>query len=156
MRCPDCSKFVGLELQDPEDINLDVESTLDGDQLSLSVSMTARIVRNCAECGQELKEANIEANENVEIEACTIIKCVRVVGEAKVGDLDSYDWLDDKHGEPEINETNVEQIEEGGGRYAKSFFGANVSYVVKCKCGETLHEGEISDKCAASSMEELV
>jgi len=154
MRCPDCSKFVSLELQDPEDVSLDVSDTLDGETLHLSISMTARVVRNCAECGTELKEGNLEATEEVEVDADSLVKCVRVCTD-KAG-ATTFDWLDDKHGEPSIDETNVDQIEEGGGRYAKSYFGAKVDYQVKCKCGETLHEGEISDKVAASAMEEMV
>lgn len=154
MRCPDCSKFVSLEMSDPEDVNLDVESTLDGETLSLSVSMSARIVRCCADCGTELKEANIEASEEVEVDATTLVKCVHA-GAVSNG-VTMYEWLDDKHGDPEISDTSVEQIEEGGGRYAKSFFGATVGYEVKCKCGESLHTGEISDKVAASAMDELV
>jgi hypothetical protein len=158
MRCPDCSKFVGLELQDPEDVSLDVSSTLDGETLHLSVSMTARVVRNCAECGQEMKEASLEATEEVEVDADSMIKCIEkktIKVKGSDDEAEIFDWLDG-HGEPNINETSVDQIEEGGGRYAKSYFGASVSYMVKCQCGETLHEGTIEDKVAASAMDELV
>ena len=155
MRCPDCSKFVGLEMQDPEDVALDLASELDGPTLHLSVSMTARIVRSCAECSTELKEANLEAEDEVEVEACTIVKCMRKTS-VEGAEIETYDWLDDKHGDPDISDTNIDQIEEGGGRYAKSYYGAQVTYEVKCKCGELLHEGEITDKIAASAMDELV
>lgn len=155
MRCPDCNKFVSLELQDPEDVELEVESEIVGGMLALSVSMTARIVRNCAECGTELKEANIEPSEEVEVEAHTLIKCMRRVSADGV-EPEVFEWLDDKHGDPTIEDTEIEQVEEGGGRYAKSYFGASVTYAVTCKCGETLHSGEISDKVAANAMDELV
>jgi hypothetical protein len=141
-------------MQDPEDVSLDVTSTLDGETLSLSVSMTARIVRNCAECGQELKEANLEANEEVEVDA-EDLKCVETKT-IKKGDeeVEIIDWQDG-HGDPQIEENGVDQIEEGGSRYAKSYFGAHVTYVVKCTCGEQIWEGKIEDKVAASSMEDL-
>ncbi len=145
-------------MQDPEDVQLDVNSTLDGGTLDLDVSMNCRIVRNCAECSTELKEASLEASEEVEVDADSLIKCIekKVI---KVKDTDDeaeiFDWIEG-HGEPSIDETGTDQIEEGGGRYAKSFFGASVSYMVKCQCGETLHEGTIEDKVAASAMEEMV
>lgn len=156
MRCPDCNKFVGLELQDPEDVLLDVSDSLDGETLNLSVTMTARIVRNCAECGQEMKEASLEATEEVEVDADSLKKCVEK--KTKMKDdvpVETFDWFDG-HGDLNIEETSVDQIEEGGGRYAKSFFGASVSYIIKCQCGETVHEGTVEDKVAASAMEELV
>lgn len=154
-RCPDCNKFVGLEMQDPEDVDLDVSSTLDGETLNLSITMTARIVRNCAECGTEMKEASLEANEEVEVDASDL-KCVETKT-IKKGDeeVEVIDWQDG-HGDPQIEENGVDQVEEGGGRYAKSFFGAHVSYLVKCTCGEQIYEGEIEDKVAASAMDELV
>lgn len=154
MRCPDCSKFVSLEMGDPEDVNLDMsgEELDESGELTLLVSMTCRIVRNCAECGTELKEASLEVSDDevmVErgfLEACTEQK--------KVDKKDTWVWKEG-HGDMSIDETNVEQIEEGGGRYAKSYFGAQVSYEVKCKCGVQLHEGQVSDKVAASGMDEL-
>lgn len=151
MRCPDCNKFVGLEFQDPEDVNLDMsgEELTDDGELCLLVSMQCRIVRNCADCGNELKEANLEVSDDeANVESAGLDKCIEKKG-------DGYAWKDG-HGDLSISETSVNQIEEGGGRYAKAYFGAEVEYEVKCKCGEVLHTGTVSDKVAASAMDELV
>lgn len=155
MRCPDCNKFVGLEFQDPEDVNLDMndEELTDDGELALLVSMSCRIVRNCSECGQELKEATIEANdEEILVESETLKDHVILI--VKDG-RNTYDWKDG-HGDLALNEESVEPIEEGGGRYAKSFFGAKVGFSITCKCGGVLHEGDVEDKVAASAMDELV
>lgn len=132
MRCPDCNKFVGLEFADPEVERLEI----DGDEVACEV----RIVRNCAECGQELKEAQLELSAEIPQEV------------ADAHDGDNHDL--------EVEETGVDPIEEGGGRYAKSYFGATVSFAVRCSCQKkddaAIYEGEMSDKVAASAMDELV
>lgn len=51
MRCPDCNKFVSIEIAEPE-LELEVS---DGE-----VTGTVRLVQICAECNTELAEANIE------------------------------------------------------------------------------------------------
>lgn len=123
MRCPDCQKFVSLEFADPEVDSLEV-----GDG---AVSCTVRIVRNCGECGQELKEATLELSHDID-----------------------HDTEKGKH-TLEVEETGVDQIEEGGGRYKKSYFGASVSFKVECSCGWS-EEGTMDDKVQASGMDELV
>lgn len=133
MRCPDCSKFVGLEMAEPE-VN-DLEVSEDG-----TVTMNVRIVRNCAECGTELKSADLE------------LEC-----QVDVGEHGSDDEGKHKGHELTVEETSVEMIEEGGGRYKKSYYGAEVSFRVTCACDESWSvEGEVSDKVAASEMEEMV
>jgi hypothetical protein len=130
MRCPDCQKFVSLEFQDPEVDGLEIADS--------TVSCTVRLVRNCGECGQEMKEANLELSTEIE------------VPEGHSG----------KGHELEVEETSVDQIEEGGGRFKKSYFGATVSFAVKCSCqpasSKPLLSGEMSDKIQASGMDEMV
>ena len=135
--CPSCNKFAALEMQDPEMENLEINGTI--------VSCSVRIVRSSECCGDEIKEATLEMEEEI--------------------DPSTFEGhLDDKH-EPleghelEVEEKSVDQLEEGGGRYKKSYFGAEVTYSVSCACqkaGEPpLHEGTLSDKVAASHMDEL-
>lgn len=141
MRCPDCNKFVSLEFQDPEVDNLEISD-------DAVVTATVRLVRNCAECGTEMKEATLELEETHDITVEPFKDHINEKGETK-------------H-ELEIEETGVDQIEEGGGRYAKSYFGATISYTVRCKCDEDKkderweYEGTFGDKVAASAMEEMV
>jgi len=135
MRCPDCSKMVSMEFGDPYLVQ---ELNLDG----ASVTCTVRIVRTCAECSTELKEAYLELEDEL-----------------------SPDVLKDHEGEGhevEIEENGIEPIEESGTRYAKSFFGAEVSYTLTCTCdkdqkeGRWSYEGTLFDKIAASHMDEMV
>jgi len=125
MRCPDCNKFVSLEFQPPEVDDLEYDGQ--------NVTGTVRLTRTCAECSQELKEATLDINAEVDAE-----------------------WAEKHDGHNISVEFDPEEIEEGGGRYAKSYFGAGGSIQVKCDdCNETT-EVEWSDKVAASHMEELV
>jgi hypothetical protein len=125
MRCPDCNKFVALDFQEPELDSIEVDCDV--------VRATVRLVRCCADCGGELKEANLDLEF----------------------DLPGEFAEEHRDHELEVEDTGIEQIEEGGGRYAKSYFGAVVLFTVTCSCGATF-EGEMSDKIAASYMEELV
>lgn len=130
MRCESCAKFVSLEMAEPEVESLDIED--DG-----SVHATVRIVRNCVECGDELKESTLEMEDDI-------------------GDVAQDHEGDDC--ELMIEEGALEAIEEGGGRYAKSYFGATLGFIVTCSCKgeEPIYSGELSDKVAASEMEEMV
>lgn len=158
-RCPDCNKFVSLETNEPEEDSIEIDSEptatsseeseesegsgAEGETVEPSenkpeprtghISATYRIVRVCADCGTELKEATIEMEEDVEIPA---------------------GHEGDDH-ELEI-EGEAESTEKGGGRYAKSFYGVHVHYTVSCSCGAAgLLEGDLEDEVAASHMDEL-
>lgn len=126
--CPNCSKMVSLDFQDPE-VN-DLELNVEGRKITASV----RIVRQCADCGTDMKEATLDVD--LEVPKCN---------------------HDDGKGLPHVLVDEVEeslsQLEEGGGRYAKSYFGAEGEFKVKCACGQAIAV-QWSDKVAASEMEE--
>jgi hypothetical protein len=140
MRCPDCSKFVSLEFNEPE-LEGDLDVTEEG-----VVTGSVRIVRACADCGTELKEASFDLEftpNNDQIK-------------------DHLNPEGQSIHELEVEEDGVSQIEEGGGRYAKSYFGAEVSFHVRCSCDAAKKteerwslEGTMSDKIAASGMDEM-
>lgn len=145
MRCPSCEKFVSMEMQDPEQENIEIEAdalspeeaaelSAAGDSSTATVRASYRIVRACADCGEELKEATLEMETEVEIPA---------------------GHTGDDH-ELEVEETSVDATEKGGGRYAKSYFGAHVYFSVTCTCEHLEVTGEMSDEIAASHMDELV
>lgn len=133
MRCPSCEKFVGLELaEEPEGHDdLDIELGV--------VTGSIRIVRLCAECGDELKEANFD----VEV---TLDKLADEAHEEK-GEHDVH--------EQSVEIDDCEMIEEGGGRYKKSYYGVKISFTGKCSCGVE-ESGSFEDKVPASGMDELV
>jgi hypothetical protein len=133
MRCPDCNKFVSLDLAEVEVSDLEVSE--DG-----TVTATARISRTCAECGQELKSAELELETQVD---------VGKHGADGEGDHEGH--------ELSVEDTDTDAIEEGGGRYKKSYFGVKVSFTVTCSCDPNWSiDGEMEDKVPASSMEEMV
>lgn len=121
-----------MELQDPE------LQTEDFDSDTGSFSIEARIVRNSECCGDELKEATFNFEGQVPDETMNKHK-----GEGH--DLSM--------------ECTVDPIEEGGGRYAKSFFGVSVCVEIECSCqksgDEPVYTEVFDDKVAASAMEEL-
>jgi hypothetical protein len=91
-----------------------------------------RLVRTCSECSQELKDAALDIEATVDPK-----------------------WAEKHDGHDISVEFEPEQIEEGGGRYKKAFFGAGGTITVTCSdCNEST-EVEWSDKVAASDMEEI-
>lgn len=128
MRCSDCNKFVALDFEEPEVENESIDE--EG-----CVEIEVRLVRTCSECNQELKEATLYF-EIEHAEACAAHR-----GEGH---------------QLEVEITNVDSIEEGGGRWKKSYYGARVSYQITCSCSKTFSiEGNASDKVAASEMDEI-
>lgn len=138
MRCPDCNKFVGYEEAEPE-----VDVDYDG---LTGVSIRARIANVCDQCGTELKEAELEWEEDISDQ----LKAHKCTGE-----------------DFSAEETNSERITRSGnfkkgifvpasGRYAKMFYGASVDVKISCnECGEEVHTLTVEDYVQASSMEEL-
>jgi hypothetical protein len=136
MRCPDCNKFVSLEMSEPE-INEDLDSNDEGE-----ITGSVRIVRTCAECGTELKEATLELKGDISEE----LPEKPTVAEGATAP--TY--------EVTIEVDGTEALEEGGGRYKKSFFGAEISFTATCSWDpEWKYDGTVSEKIAASHMEEL-
>lgn len=65
-RCPDCNKFVSLELADDPDVqSCEVEASEDG-KTGL-MRLTVHLIKICAECGTELAEKELELEVNVDL-----------------------------------------------------------------------------------------
>lgn len=150
-RCSSCNKFTTLEFQEPEEESFeeDLQLAKDTGEVNGSVSATVRIVRNSECCGEEMKEATLEMSEEVTIGHDAL--------EDHLAEKEGGGWAWKGGCEPTVDHEDPEQVEEGGGRYAKSYFGASIAYRVTCGCGkgDELHEGTLEDKIEASGMEEI-
>jgi hypothetical protein len=128
MRCPDCNKFVSFDQLDPE-----IESSIEGTE----IVGTVRLVLACAECGGELKEANLDFQVDLE-HTC----------EDENND-DSDLEIISEGGE-------VKDRYEGKGRRAKHFYGADLTFEVKCRDCEETFDVTTSVEEQASGFDELV
>lgn len=137
MRCPDCNKFVAYDDAEPEVQSLEVN-----DDGAVTASVTRTLT--CAECGTELKSAEIELNGEPTDEVAAHLK---TAGEHELA----------------IDETGVEATSRSDSpgrpaRYQRTYYGVELSYRVTCTTcgGEWSDEGTLSDDVQASSMDELV
>jgi uncharacterized Zn finger protein (UPF0148 family) len=157
MRCPTCEKFVSLELQEPESPDVSVEYNGDPDARrsrthglgflgrapGFIITGSIRIVRTCAECGEELKEATLDIDQEVEVG-----EDLTAAEKTEAATVTTYD-------DAEVEDESVESIEEGGGRYKKSYFGAEVTFVIRAGPeNAVVARVTWSDKVAASQMDE--
>lgn len=147
MRCPDCSKFVSFDEPEPELNSVE----LDGSTLRASV----RVVLKCADCGNELKDAEIEAEKEIEHDCKNEAEKAR---REKAGE-ELFEVTDD--GEPAGNDRFQDKDRHGRpikrARYMRHYYGFDLETTVKCLCcGEediaVATEGEES----ASGFNELV
>jgi hypothetical protein len=114
-----------METQEPEVQSL----VMNGEDVVAEV----RIVRACADCSAELKEAMLTAEAPCPLEDC---RC----------EDGSDGW--------EV-EGDAELVEEGGGRYRKSFYGFKMEATVKCPACNSSATVTLEEKVAASQMEVL-
>ena len=163
MRCPDCSKFVSFDTdREPEDLDLNV--TDDG-----SVSGSVRIVNGCAECSTELTEAtlDVEMDFSGEVEEHREEKraehdeeqAKKPEDERVPFDEEAHDLLSISSSEAVRSDRRQTKTRHGktitNPRYARQYYGAEVTVTVECKCGETFEHSEVFET-QASSMESMV
>jgi hypothetical protein len=105
-----------------------------------AISGTVRIYRTTECCGDEAKESELDVDAETPQD----------VVDAHTGD--GHELF--------VDEPQLEQVEEGGGRYAKSYFGASCEFEVRCSCqkseDEPLATVGWSDRIAASHMDEML
>jgi len=118
-------------MQDPEVNDL----SMDGGNVTAEV----RIVRNSACCNDEMKEYNF----STEVEIPEEIQ-------------QKMDAIQEKDPDAEftVEEGGIDQLEEGGHRYKKSYYGFTLTARIMHDKDE-LGTVELSDKIEASSMDEL-
>lgn len=151
-RCSGCNKFSALEFQEPEEESFEVENLdhiSDDGTVTATMHASIKIERNSECCGETMKEASLEMSEEFTLDHDKL--------EEHLVKKEDGGWAWKEGCELTAAADDPEQVEEGGGRYAKSFFGASITYRVTCECGkgDELHESTIEDKIAASSMDEV-
>lgn len=153
MRCPDCSRFVPHEEDEPEVTDSSPEvSVSDG---SASVEVEVRIVNSCAECSTELKEYTFDTTVDFESDVSEHtgegheLTC-EVIGESRA--QDSYpkpkQVRDRKTGEMKTKYPNP--------RFTRTLYGFEATAVLTCSCGSLKEERDFSDYIEASGMDEMV
>jgi hypothetical protein len=132
MRCPDCNKFVGMDTDNEPEMD---ESGFDEEEGKGTI--TVRIANACAECSQELKEANFELEFDLSDD----------FEEAKRDDPDAeLEWSFD---------CTRQERTEGKGRGLRTFYGVEVTVSLNNVKGAITTESQ-SDESQASGMDELV
>ncbi len=120
-------------MQEPEvdDVSFDLDGRM--------VTADVRIVRNSECCGDEMKEHSFNTEQELPDELDKKIDAI---------------LKDDPEAEFEAEESGVDQLEEGGGRYKKSYYGYTLTVAIK-HVDKELGTVELIDKVAASEMDEL-
>lgn len=135
-RCPDCNKFVSLENGEPEFNSC--EATLQNGDVLVTVSM--RSIRNCADCGTEMKSLESEMEENIPIENFDGFKELSDEDKTK---LLKFAEEDDETIELEAEENEASMDEAGGGRYAKNMITTTAKVDVSLTWDRRAHGGEV-------------
>jgi len=127
MRCPDCNKFVSFDEPQCELQSVDVS----GEEVTAQVSIRL----NCAECGNTLKDAEVEA-------LATIVHTCEADGKPDEGWKEGDEQFEvENDGEPEGCDRYQDKDRHGkpikSSRYMKHFYGFTLETGLHCcKCGE--------------------
>lgn len=145
MRCPDCNKFASFDTEvDPEgDLEVSEEGMLSGD---------IRRVLNCADCSQELKEATLNFDQDLN-DVLTL-----PIGATEEQEKCEHDW-NWTGSTPSMNPTD--RYDDKGGkikqlRYMKHLYGVEVVGEVECTKCKVMGQYSCSQEEAAGAFDELV
>ena len=128
MRCPQCNKFVALSSETEPEAELECDDN--------SVSGTVRIVLTCEECGEEMKQAEFDVQEDVNL-------------------------TDDRHcGDRSVEVDSVEMTErtftDPKTKKKTTMFGFELSGHLECSCGADIGSFNAEEEIDTNEMEELV
>lgn len=143
MRCPSCEKFVSYDTDVEPEGDLSVEDS--------RVTGSIRRVLSCADCGEELKQAEFDVDLDIRLDAAEEEE------ESECAD-DAHEWeIEDST----LDATSRMQTTDRRGkpikraRYMKMFYGVDISGSVKCRNCEATGSFSGSEEVQASGMEEL-
>jgi hypothetical protein len=146
MRCPDCNKFVSFDEPEIEGDTSDVVGT--------AVSGNVRIVLKCADCGGELKDAELD----YEVEIVHDCKKCKKKQEPEFTADDAPDFSSTSRRETtmKVKKKGVYVDRPIPFRYQKQYYGAEITGHVTCSvCEESIeYTAEVEER--ASGFNELV
>lgn len=136
LRCPECRKFAQVDPDSEPDCNEDF------DEATGILTVTARMVNHCADCGHELSEHEftLEFDFSKDIAAHDCPEKDTGVG-----------WTT----EVELCERTIREHPPNA-KVRTKFYGIQVDAKLACNCGEVLVHQTLSDEVKASLMEALV
>jgi hypothetical protein len=155
-RCESCSKFVSLETGEPEIQGEDLDDT--------NVTVSVRLVRNCAECSGEMKETTFDLEADVADEMATHrAECPKKAAQWGEGEEDPAIEFSLDVDAVESTERSTYGTNRKTGkpnkpywRALKTYIGVSVDYRVVCNaCGAEVTDGTLSDDTPASYFEDL-
>jgi len=136
-RCPECNKFVSL------DTDSDPQFSVDVDDVGV-VTGSVDIVNACGECGTDLRGATLDVEADLSDQ----------ISAHREDHKDQKDEHDELQGVETTDESRSVDT-KGKGRGMRTFYGAECTIKVVCKCGEEFTE-DWKSHVAASAMDELV
>lgn len=135
-RCNDCNRFVSYG-----DIEAEIESELVDNN---AVVAEIRITLTCADCGSALKEAQLEFEQDINHEC-----------KGEESEYERYEILSSDATGNERRQTTGKGDKPVPYRYQKQFYGADVSFEVRCNwCGEDIPVAGVVEE-QASAFEEM-
>ena len=162
-RCNDCNKFVGIELSS----NVDVGSA-DCDEDGNCTADQIRVVGECAECGCELRESELEVSVTLDAvaahfaevkaaaEASAATRAAEVEAAKARGEEPSEDDGDEEAHEIvecEFDAEGEEGEEKERGKRPRRTFGVWGTFTVKCSCGKEFESETLRNDVAVADME---
>lgn len=145
--CPSCNKFCSLNMEEPENNNLEVtmfDPNEEENTRTVTIQGEIRICLTSGCCGDEMKEYTFEPEAEIVVKGHCGDDCdITVV------------------------ENSLWGVEESGGRYQKSYYGFSMECELQCECGKDVEIDAadcayeagtgcftLEDKVAASEMDE--
>ena len=123
-RCPDCERFVSLEISEEDEFNTDPEIDDEG-----NISAEFRLLLNCVECWGEMKDAAVEFYVEAPEEIQEHIN-------KYVPSADSEDDEPDHEFEVECTSSSVSERYSGDSktprRFRKKFYVVELEFSITC------------------------
>lgn len=154
-RCPSCNKFVGLENADPETDSLQAMCESRG---NIRVEGDLRHARNCADCGETLKEIDEHVEEHISLDQFKGWDKLDAAQRKLIEDAMEAGEL-----EVDVEEDGTSADESGGHRYKKNMIVCTADFTLEFewKPGEPMppikftHSGQFRMENQASSYNEM-